>query len=152
MFYDYQNIIIAEDDQIISQLYKNYLVKSTRNLHVANNGIQLINIVIELLSKNEKIDLIILDDKMPLKSGLEALTILPTLEEKFNSIKVLLISGNNLSDGPGKQTQYGNICTLAKPFSLVDFDRCLECCAKNLKDLCPTKTTSDKNLDLLKKA
>lgn len=68
--YDWKgyNILIAEDEQTNFSLLQNIILPTRANIIWAKNGLD----VIEMCKVNEKIDLILMDIKMPDINGLEA--------------------------------------------------------------------------------
>ena len=77
------NVLIADDEQGIREIIKEYSVNEGYNTVEAENGL----IALEILEK-EKIDIIILDIMMPKMDGY---TFLSKLKEKYN-IPVIMLS------------------------------------------------------------
>lgn len=130
-----KNIIIAEDDQIIADFYREALGPYEAKIYHVTSGVDLINKIIEI-KKTTKVDLVLLDDSMPLKNGREALNLLPVLIKDFEDIKILLISGTTLLDKKVKRYN-PNTCYLTKPFDINTFYKCLSCSILRAEDTCP---------------
>ncbi len=141
---NFSSIIIAEDEPEIAEYYTEILKPYCNHIFHVTSGVELINKLIEV--KGEiKVDLIILDQNMPLKSGSHTLDILPTLDPNFADIRVLFISGDpesSMSIGPGIPSETKNVCMLAKPFAMNDLQKCLKCCSINLDELCKNKESA----------
>lgn len=61
-------LLIAEDDPIAKKIFKNFLENEDFELIFANNGIE----AIEIIKSGEKIDLVLMDIKMPEIDGFVA--------------------------------------------------------------------------------
>lgn len=62
-----KNILIAEDEESNYHLLESYLLKTKATLHWVRNGLEAINTI-----KEQNIDLILMDIKMPVMDGIEA--------------------------------------------------------------------------------
>lgn len=79
------NIVIADDHSILAEaLYKTLNSIKFNVVSIANNGEEVISIV-----KNQQIDLVLLDIRMPKMDGIETTVI---LSKEFPSIKILILS------------------------------------------------------------
>lgn len=61
-------LLIAEDDPVAKRIFKNYMNSDEFELIFANNGIE----AIEIIKSGEKVDLILMDIKMPQIDGFVA--------------------------------------------------------------------------------
>lgn len=86
-------VIIAEDDELLRNLYKRKFTLSGYNTHIATNGAE----ALQLIEKLDP-DLLILDINMPEMNGLQVLDNLP--EEK-RTFAILLLS--NFADESHKK-------------------------------------------------
>ena len=85
------HILIAEDDDEISLLEKDYLEISGYTVTVINNGIDALKVI-----EDEKFDLLILDIMMPGKSGYD---ICREIRDKIDIPIIVLINGQTISAG-----------------------------------------------------
>jgi CheY-like chemotaxis protein len=69
-----KTILVAEDDKMNFLLVKEFLIDTNADIKHAENGVEAVN-----FCKSNKVDLVIMDIKMPLLDGIEA----------FNKIKDL---------------------------------------------------------------
>ena len=132
----YKNVIIADDDASITELYKMLVAPYTQNISVVNNGVALLNLLFDFSKTGDSIDLIILDHAMPLKSGAEVLEQLKIFGRQHQNIKVLAISGMDNSFQESSNTASLDICFLSKPFDVEEFQKCLTCKAQSLHLFC----------------
>jgi CheY-like chemotaxis protein len=133
------NLIIAEDEKDILDIYVSMVTGKAKNIHTVRNGIALINRVLKLMKEGEKIDLILLDEKMPFKEGSQALQQILSFRDECKNIKVLIVSGRNSEVGPGRPSSNPKICYLAKPFKEKDLLECINCKATNFEQFCKFK-------------
>ncbi|MBZ0180580.1 MAG: hybrid sensor histidine kinase/response regulator [Melioribacteraceae bacterium] len=104
-------ILIAEDNQVIleelCELFKFENYDTVR----ASNGIE----VLDKLEKDELINLVIIDKKMPLMDGIECIA---KIRKKNNEIKIILASG---STSPDYQKDYEHLSIdrfVMKPYNI----------------------------------
>ena len=80
-------ILIAEDEQILIEIYSSFLQKAGHTVEVAKDGEQAL-----FRMKQDKPDLVLLDLKMPKKDGFEVLEE-RALDEELKAIPVIVLSG-----------------------------------------------------------
>lgn len=108
------NILIVDDEAIISTMLVDYLHDQGFRTLLAINGQEAVNIVEE---KKDEIDLVILDINMPLMDGSEAFN--RFLEIKPD-IKVLISTGYIISGEAQEIIQKGAMGIIQKPFKMED--------------------------------
>jgi len=101
------SVLLVEDDKISRVLYSNLLKKVISNVHLAEDGIEGIEIY-----KKHKPDLIISDIKMPRMDGLEMVHEIRKTDEK---IRVIFVSGHKDTDFLIKSIEMGVSGYLLKP-------------------------------------
>lgn len=108
-----KNILVADDDQIILDLLKEILQDKDYRIFLASNGKE----AVETTQKNP-IDVAILDIKMPLMGGIEALK---EIKEIDPSIEVLIMTGYaDLDSLRHTIVEHGAFDYLVKPFTRTD--------------------------------
>ncbi|MFT6071256.1 MAG: CheY-like chemotaxis protein [Bacteriovoracaceae bacterium] len=105
-------ILIVEDEDPIRELIREYFERRFNCLEAKNGAIAL-----EIIDQ-EKIDLIISDNDMPVLTGVELNKILNS--RKQFSIPFILCSGNNLIVKESNRASLNLAAFFAKPFSLED--------------------------------
>ncbi|MFX0081541.1 MAG: response regulator [Candidatus Hodarchaeota archaeon] len=103
-------IFIAEDDRDLQRLYELLLeISGFQVMGIANNGVEAIEMFIKF---NEKPDIIILDYRMPIKDGIDALKAILEIDK---TSKIIFAS----ADMTIKEKVYlqGAIGFLDKPFT-----------------------------------
>jgi len=123
---DYSNkvILIADDDPFILRYYKEILLETNINLIVAENGIQ----VVEYFKDSNKIDIVLMDLKMPKMTGYEALDIIRTLKK---DVPVIAQTAFSLKEDIEKILHHGFDDYISKP---ILFDDLLQILQKYLKN------------------
>ncbi len=125
------NILIAEDNKFAARQYKIMLEKSGHNVILTENGVECVQKYKERLKKTEfdsldesPFDLILLDHKMPKKSGARAAK---EILAKNPKQKILFITGYQkwaLEDE--SDDLIDKIILLEKPFTLSQLERKIE--------------------------
>lgn len=106
-----QFIMVADDNEIICQILKNYL-KEDYHITLFQNGVELLDAIHDGIIP----DLIIADVKMPLLDGWGVLNNLKT-SQFFKHIPVIMLSGIEKSQERIKFLKAGAEDYLIKPFS-----------------------------------
>ncbi|MCY1720335.1 response regulator [Prolixibacteraceae bacterium Z1-6] len=101
-------ILVAEDDAINRKLFSYILKDISRDLLMASNGVEAINIYKE----HKDIDLILMDIRMPEMDGYEATH---RIRQMNKDIKILALSAFSLSSEGGKAVRNGFDDYVAKP-------------------------------------
>jgi len=108
-----KNILVADDDQIILDLLQEMLRDKDYRVFLASNGKEAIE-----TTQNNPIDVAILDIKMPLMGGIEALR---EIKEIDPSIEVLIMTGYaDLDSLRHTIDEHGAFDYLLKPFTRTD--------------------------------
>jgi CheY-like chemotaxis protein len=103
-----KNILLAENNAFLINVYGNQLKKSGYNISVAPNGEAVIS-----QTKSAGPDLLILDDNIPKIDGFSVLKILrenPGLKE----LKVVTLSDSNQEENINNELEFGVIKSLSK--------------------------------------
>lgn len=106
-----KRVLVAEDEQRISQLLKMYLERESFEVEVANNGVTALEKAIE-----ESFDIIILDILMPGKDGF---TVLEEIR-KTKATPVIMLSAKGEAHDLKRGEELGASDYILKPFSPKD--------------------------------
>jgi len=87
-----KTILLAEDDEVISRMYQKGLSLEGANVLIAKNGIEAVN-----FTKNNNIDLILLDLMMPRMNGYETIR---QIKQDSATSHIPLIVLTNLDEHP----------------------------------------------------
>lgn len=85
------DVLLVEDNEMVQQLIKTFLVKMGLNVNLAENGAVALN-----LAKQHKYDLIYMDMQMPVMSGIDAVKALR--ETGYHGPIIMLTANATLSD------------------------------------------------------
>lgn len=96
-----KNILIAEDDQMISSMYKTKFNADGYNVFIADNGTDALNI-----AKKEKMDLILLDIIMPQLDGFSVLKELKKIS-KLKKTPIVLLTNLGTEEDMKKGKELG---------------------------------------------
>jgi DNA-binding response OmpR family regulator len=96
-----KNILIAEDDEMISSMYKTKFTADGYNVFIADNGAEAIEI-----AKKEKIDLILLDIIMPQLDGFSVLKELKKMS-KLKKTPIVLLTNLGTEEDMKKGKELG---------------------------------------------
>jgi CheY-like chemotaxis protein len=109
---DKQTILIVEDDNKIIELLKETIkeVGNTCNIKVSHNGKE----ALEVLAK-EKIDLALLDIRMPVMDGVQ---VLAELHNKNIWVPIIIMTAHSVKDIETNLLEYGIVDYLSKPLDL----------------------------------
>lgn len=106
-----KRVLVAEDEQRISQLLKMYLERESFEVEVANNGVAALEKAIQ-----ESFDIIILDILMPGKDGF---TVLEEIR-KTKATPVIMLSAKGEANDLKRGEELGASDYILKPFSPKD--------------------------------
>ena len=120
------NMLVVEDDAFNIQLIRSILEKiSDTTIISTDNGLEALKI---LEFGEEKIDMVLLDLHLPIKSGREVLEFIRN-NEKFNDLPVLIISVDGMDEIELRNMGANDF--ILKPFDIDEFASKI---AQNLKD------------------
>ncbi|WP_457745034.1 ATP-binding protein [Sulfurimonas sp.] len=111
-----KKILIAEDNVLNRKVITGLFANTGMNLTYAENGLEVIN----LIKKDSKFDLILIDIEMPIMDGYDATKEIRKYEEN-NSIPILALSANNNKEAADKAFAVGMQGYIQKPIILDDF-------------------------------
>jgi len=110
------NMLIVEDDAFNVQLIRSLLAKiSDINIISTDDGLEALKI---LEFGNEKIDMVLLDLHMPLKSGKEVLSFIRN-NTKFDDLPILIISVDGMDEIELRNMGANDF--ILKPFDINEF-------------------------------
>ena len=115
-------ILICDDEKDIVNLAEKILIWAGYNTITCNNGQDLLNTIKKM---HEKIDLILLDVRMPVMNGHETLKILKTTED-YKNIPVILFTVSIYNEDVQKGRELGADAYLPKPFSAKRLISCIQ--------------------------
>ncbi len=107
-----RNILIVDDQQGIRLLLNEVFKKEGYRTYLASNGIEALNIF-----KNEEIDCILLDMKIPGMNGMEILRELRLYSDKINVVMMTAYGEQKLID---EAFQLGATKYFTKPFNIFE--------------------------------
>ncbi|MEO0288444.1 MAG: sigma-54 dependent transcriptional regulator [candidate division WOR-3 bacterium] len=117
-----KNILIVDDDPFILQSVGEMLVENKYNVYTSSNGKEMF----QVLEKNS-VDLILLDVKLPDRTGIEYL---PEIKHFFPDVPIIMITGNADINDAVKAIKMGAFDYLKKPFKgkelLVNIEKALK--------------------------
>ena len=120
------NLLIVEDDAFNIQLIRSLLAKiSDTNIISTDDGVEALEI---LESEDQKIDMVLLDLHLPIKSGKEILESIRG-NEKFADLPVLIISVDGMDEIELRKMGANDF--ILKPFDIDEFAAKI---STNLKD------------------
>lgn len=122
---DKQTILIVDDEKKIVELLKETISKMSKDYKVleAYNGKEALAVI-----NKEKIDLVLLDIKMPVMSGVQVLT---ELHNKKMWLPIVVLTAYNVSDIEVKFQEFGIVDYLSKPLDMVMLKSTIEQVLKN---------------------
>lgn len=113
-------ILVADDEDSIRQGVAHYLMKQSEDIHQvleAKNGVEVIDKVVQFAP-----DILVLDVEMPLKSGMQVLQELKTLEIE---VPTLILSGYDEFRYAQEVMRLGAKCYLLKPVAASEILSCI---------------------------
>jgi len=116
------NILVVDDEITIRESIRDILDQNAYSCMIAENG----DMMLDMLSKNN-IDLVLLDVKLPGKSGIE---LLPELKHTYPETLVIMITGHADINDAVKAIKMGAFDYLKKPFKskelLINIEKALK--------------------------
>lgn len=109
---DKKRILICDDEMGIRESLK-LILEDFYDLSFCNNGQE----CLDCLQSGEKFDLLLLDIKMPRKSGLD---ILRKIKQKKPDLKAIVITGYRSADTAQEAFNAGAVDYIVKPFASKD--------------------------------
>ncbi|MCS7181151.1 MAG: response regulator, partial [bacterium] len=107
--------ILIIDDELGPRESLRFIFKDKYNVITAESGSKGIEIV-----KSRKVDIIILDLKMPDKNGIETLEEIRKYDE---NVPIIILTGYGDMEAARKAMRYGVIEFLSKPFEVLEIER-----------------------------
>lgn len=137
------DVLIVEDDPMVAMINKQYVMqnKNFKVLGVCKDG----NSAWEFL-KNNKVDLVVLDQYMPNKSGIE---LLQNIRNEGLPVSVIMVTAANDSETVEDALRLGIIDYLVKPFSNSRFNQALNVFLQRKDALGEEDTLSQRKIDSL---
>lgn len=114
-----QKILIVDDEEILRMLIRDTLEDSSYILDEAENGQEALD---KLL--NEDYDLVLLDNMMPVLTGIEVLEKLPA--DRKESMEILVLTAKAQKQDQEAIFEAGAHYFMAKPFSPMELLRIVE--------------------------
>ena len=117
-----RKILLAEDDLISQRLIKRLLSKAGCTVITADNGQE----AVKAYTENEKIDLVIMDNQMPVKTGLEAIMEIRNWENVKNprtKIPIIMLSAAVFPEDIKRGSIAGADLYMTKPVNIHDLKR-----------------------------
>ncbi|OEH93289.1 two-component system response regulator [Bacillus solimangrovi] len=111
-------VLIVDDQYGIRVLLNEVLQTEGYKTFQASNGIQAINI-----AKQENLDLVLLDMKIP---GMDGIEILKRLKEMDDSIRVIIMTAYGELDMIQRAKDLGALTHFAKPFDIDDIRKAVK--------------------------
>lgn len=122
---DKQTILVVDDEKKVVELLKETIKKigAGYNVKTAYNGKEALEIL-----ENEKIDLVLLDIKMPVMSGVQLLT---ELHNKKIWVPTIILTAYNVKESEDKFQEFGIVDYLTKPLDLIQLKKRIQEVLKN---------------------
>ena len=122
-----RKILLAEDDEDDRHFFQSFL--QTRDdvilLPIAENGVILVEQLMDINDSNELPDIIILDQNMPKRNGLQTLELLKE-DKRFSHIPVVIYSTYIDEDLRKVSSTKGACMALPKPVTKEGYDEMIE--------------------------
>ena len=112
------NILIAEDDYDVCQLFKHVLLKKGYSVTTVSNGKEALDAI-----EKEQFDLLISDIMMPVMDGYE---LVRQMREVNEEIPVLMITAKDAFDDMQKGFLSGTDDYMVKPVNVDESSKCFE--------------------------
>lgn len=103
-----KNVLIVDDSDFMRMMVKDMLTKLGHSIWEADNGINAHNVLLK-----EKIDVCILDIRMPGMNGMDALE---QYRKEFPDVKMIMLSALSVESIVKKAYELGASAFIAKPF------------------------------------
>ena len=104
------NILVVDDEKQICDLFQDFLTREGYQVFTAANGVEAIS-----LGKQERLDLALVDIKMPGMDGIEAFCELKKLKK---DMEVIILTGHGTLKTAKQAMGLGAYDYLTKPFDL----------------------------------
>jgi len=112
------SILVIDDEQGIRNELVEYFTENNYDVYNSahpSNGLQIL--------QNHKIDIVVLDIKLPEMDGL---TVLKKIKEQFPDIEVIMITGHGDTQNIIQSMRLGAFDFFMKPFRILDIQRAIE--------------------------
>jgi nitrogen regulation protein NR(I) len=113
-----KNILIVDDDPVLSRSLKKALTRSGYSVETCERGIEAIDII-----KNGLFNLILLDNRLPDISGLD---LLRHIRNSHNKLPVIVMTAFGTEDTAIEAMKLGAYDYIVKPFDLDELERIIE--------------------------
>ncbi|MDC0603565.1 ATP-binding protein [Aliiglaciecola sp.] len=123
-------ILVVDDESMIREMCAQLLTHLGHQVHIASGGDEAIKLY---AVHQDDIDLVILDQMMPNKTGEEVLVELKAIKPQ---IRTTISSGNLTDAGVESLTRLGVSAVLDKPYRLAQLDNCIK------ETMCDSSATS----------
>jgi len=135
------DVLIVEDDPMVALINKQYVMKnpSFRICGELRDGVNAWNYL-----KNNKVDLIILDQYMPKMTGLE---LLRKIRKSEIPVDVIMVTAANDASSVDEALRLGVIDYLVKPFSSSRFNKALETFMTRVNIVADNTALNQKGID-----
>ncbi|HCT29146.1 MAG TPA: DNA-binding response regulator [Bacteroidales bacterium] len=111
-------ILVLDDEKVFRDEIKEFLETDGFEVHLA----PMPSVAFEMLKQNE-IDIIILDLKLPEMDGI---SVLQKVKEQYHDIEVIMITGHGDMDAVIQAMRYGAVEFFPKPFRLIDMKAAIQ--------------------------
>ncbi len=118
-------LLVVDDEADICDFVKKFFKERDFDVLVAYNGKEALNIV-----ESDKPDIVLLDVKMPVMNGMEALT---EIRKKDKSIKVIMVTAVDDVEKAEEAKRHGALEYITKPLVLEQLERTVFTIAEQIK-------------------
>ncbi|MCF8223491.1 MAG: response regulator [Bacteroidales bacterium] len=120
-----RNTILVVDDEPVNRLYFNALLEKLKyNVIEAENG----KAAVEIYKNDQNIDLVIMDIKMPVMSGIEATRLIKNFDPE---VPLIVVSAMTMAKEGVDAIEAGADRYLSKPVNREDFLSVVKSCMKS---------------------
>lgn len=112
------NLLIVDDEERLLSTHKKLLDKRGLNTATCTNGVDALRIL-----KEQPIDVVLLDVKMP---GMDGLEVLRRIKQDASGVEVILITGNLSVESEVEGLQKGAFGYLKKPVTIAEIQKRVE--------------------------
>jgi len=122
---DKQTILVVDDEKKVVELLKETIKKISNSYRIlaAYNGKEALEVI-----EKEKVDLLLLDIKMPVMSGVQVLT---ELHNRKMWLPTMILTAYNVKEMEAEFQEFGIVDYLTKPLDLVHLKKRIEEVLKN---------------------
>ena len=114
---DGKNVLIADDETGVREAFR-MILKDKYNLFLYDNGEEALN-----CARNHRIDVALVDIKMPKMDGLELLKKIKTID---HDIQVIMVTGYATLDTAIEAMRFGAFDYIKKPFDKDELEKLVE--------------------------